>query len=60
MKTPERIKTGKKTSKCQSFGEFGTFYEKTMEKSLTMPKKTEREDHLRFFNIHSVANLRKN
>ena len=29
------------------------------EKSLTMPKKTEREDPLGFFNIHSVAKLQK-
>ena len=28
-------------------------------KSLTMPKKTEREDPLEFFNIHSVAKLQK-
>ena len=32
---------------------------KKFEKSLTMPKKTEREDPLGFFNIHSVAKLQK-
>ena len=32
---------------------------KIMEKSLTMLKKTEREDALGFFNIHSVAKLQK-
>ena len=30
------------------------------EKNLTMPKKTERGDPLRFFNIHSVAKHQKN
>ena len=30
------------------------------EKNLTMPKKTERRDPLRFFNIHSVAKRQKN
>ena len=30
------------------------------EKNLTMPKKTERRDPLRFFNIHSVAKHQKN
>ena len=30
-----------------------------LEKSRTMPKKTEREDPLGFFNIHSVAKLQK-
>ena len=32
---------------------------KILKKSLTMPKKTEREDPLGFFNIHSVAKLQK-
>ena len=32
---------------------------KKLKKSLTMPKKTEREDPLGFFNIHSVAKLQK-
>ena len=36
------------------------FYKKNFLKSLTMPKKTEREDPLGFFNIHSVAKLQKN
>ena len=36
------------------------FYEFFLKKSLTMPKKTEREDPLGFFNIHSVAKLQKN
>ena len=31
-----------------------------LKKSLTMPKKTEREDPLGFFNIHSVSKLQKN
>ena len=36
------------------------FYEKIfLKKSLTMPKKTEREDPLSIFNIHSVAKLQK-
>ena len=56
-----RLKNSKRTSKCQSIGEFRTFYEnKAFEKSLTMPKETEREDPLGFFNIHSVAKLQKN
>ena len=29
-------------------------------KSLTMPKKTERGDHLGFFRIHSVQKYQKN
>ena len=34
-----RLKNNKRTSKCQSIGEFGTFYEKKkLKKSLTMPK----------------------
>ena len=33
-----KAQKSKRTSKCQSIGEFGTFYEKKM-KSLTMPKK---------------------
>ena len=32
---------------------------KNLEKSLTMPEKTERVDPLVFFNNYSVANLRK-
>ena len=43
-----------------SFGEFGTFYEKKLKKVLQCRKKTEREDHCGFFNIHSVAKLQKN
>ena len=35
------------------------FYGIFLKKSLTMPKKTEREDPLGFFNIHSVAKLQK-
>ena len=35
------------------------YMKKIFEKSLTMPKKTEREDPLGFFNIHSVAKLQK-
>ena len=34
-----KLKNSKRTSKCQSIGEFGTFYEKQFLKSLTMPKK---------------------
>ena len=34
---------------------YGPFYEKKIEKSFTMPKKTERRDPLGFFNIHSVG-----
>ena len=36
------------------------YLKKFFKKSLTMPKKTEREDPLGFFNIHSVAKLQKN
>ena len=32
---------------------------KKMKKSFTMPKKTERENPLRFFNIHSVRKYQK-
>ena len=35
---------------------YGQFF---LKKSLTMPKKTEREDPLEFFNIHSIAKLQK-
>ena len=38
---------------------WGPFYENFFEKSLTMPKKTERGDPLEIFNIHSVAKLKK-
>ena len=38
-----RLKNSRRTSKCQSIGESGPFYEKKfLKKSLTMPKKTER------------------
>ena len=38
---------------------WGPFYEFFLEKSLTMPKKTEREDPLGVFNIHFVAKHQK-
>ena len=53
-----RLKNSKRTSKCQSIGEFGTFYEKRF-KNVSQCQKTEREDSLGFFNIHSVAKLQK-
>ena len=53
-----RLKNSCRTSKCQSIGEFGTFYEKNPKKSHNA-EKTEREDHLGVFNIHSVANQKK-
>ena len=37
-----RLKNSKRTSKCRRIGEFGTFYEKKLKKSLTMPKKLKR------------------
>ena len=55
-----RLKNSKTTSKCQSIGEFGTFYEKKLLKVSQCRKKTEREDPLGFFNIYSVAKLQKN
>ena len=54
-----RLKNSKRNSKCKSIVDFGTFYEFFLKKSLTMPKKTEREDPLGFFNNHSVAKLQK-
>ena len=48
-----RLKNSKRTSKCQS-------RKKNFKKSFTMPTKTEREDALGFFNIHSFAKLQKN
>ena len=48
-----------RTSKCQNIGEFGTFYD-FFEKKSHNAEKTEREDPLGFFNIHSVAKLQKN
>ena len=41
-KSAPNLKNRKRTSKCQSIGELGTFYEKKL--SLTIPKKTERGD----------------
>ena len=53
-----RLKNSKRTSKCRSSGEFGTFYEKILKRSHNA-KKTESGDPLGFFNIHSVATLSK-
>ena len=55
------LKNSKRTSKFPSIGELGLllFLKKNLKKSLTTPKKTEREDPLGFFNVHSVAKLQK-
>ena len=56
-----RLKNTKRTSKCQSIGELGTllwkiFFRKKVSKCR---KKTEREDHLGVFKIHSVQKYQK-
>ena len=56
-----KAQCSKRTPKFQSIGELGNLFRLIFfEKSLTMPKKTEREDPLGFFNIHSVAKLQNN
>ena len=56
-----RLKNTKRTSKCQSIGELETLLWKIFsKKSLTMPKKTKRGDHLGFLKIHSVQKYQKN
>ena len=52
-----RLKNSKRTSKCQSIGE--NFYEKNFFLKSHNAEKTEREDPLGFFNIHSVAKIQK-
>ena len=55
-----KAQKSKMTSKCRNNGKLVTFYErKKLKKRLTMPKKTESEDLLGFFNIHFVAKLQK-
>ena len=51
-----RLKNSKRTSECQSIGEFGwnLLWKKCWKKSHNA-EKNEREDILGFFNIHSVA-----
>ena len=53
-----RLKNSKRTSKYQSIGELGTFYEKKLKMSHNA-EKTETEDPLGFFNIHSVEKTQK-
>ena len=60
-KTPKKIEGrlfgGKKIERSCTWE---PVMKKNEKKSLTMPKKSEREDPLGFFNIHSVAKLQKN
>ena len=54
-----RLKNSKRTSKFPSFGELGLLLWKFFFEKSHNAEKTEREDPLGFFNIHSVAKLQK-